>query len=361
MSKILFVFNHPAPYKIDLFNELAKHHDLTVIFERQRNHDRPECFYHDKQYRFTAKFIRGVNFGNENHLSFSIIQHLKKNVYDLIIINGYSTLTEVLTLNYLIRKKIPYLLYFNGTFNQGGSKLAVALKRKFIRHARYCLTSTSLADDALKAMGAKSENIYHYPYSTVFQGDLSKRPLTNEEITQFKLDHNLPLKPLFLVAGQYISRKNNLALIALFAKRPDYALLLIGGGKKKQKYLNYIQKHHLTNIYLRPYLKKIDLLKYYQASSSAITLSKNDIYGHMVNESFSQGIPVISSPHVTSARYLINPGRNGYIVNNEEEVLKALDEVLTLNAYNDSLKVAQKNTIEIMVETHLDIFRRILP
>ena len=30
--KILIVFNHPAPYKVRGFNELAKYVDLDVIF-----------------------------------------------------------------------------------------------------------------------------------------------------------------------------------------------------------------------------------------------------------------------------------------------------------------------------------------
>ena len=28
MKKVLFVFNHPAPYKVRLFNELAKYFEM---------------------------------------------------------------------------------------------------------------------------------------------------------------------------------------------------------------------------------------------------------------------------------------------------------------------------------------------
>ena len=50
--KVLIVFNHPAPYKIRLFNELAKHLDLEVIFEREKASDRPDAFYNAKDFNF---------------------------------------------------------------------------------------------------------------------------------------------------------------------------------------------------------------------------------------------------------------------------------------------------------------------
>ena len=43
--RVLIIFNHPAPYKVNAFNELAKYVDLTVIFERTKAKDRPDSFY----------------------------------------------------------------------------------------------------------------------------------------------------------------------------------------------------------------------------------------------------------------------------------------------------------------------------
>ena len=33
LKKVLFITNIPAPYRIDFYNELGKHCELTVIFE----------------------------------------------------------------------------------------------------------------------------------------------------------------------------------------------------------------------------------------------------------------------------------------------------------------------------------------
>ena len=55
--KVLIVFNHPAPYKIRLFNELAKHFDLEVIFEREKATNRPDAFYNAKEFNFKYSIL----------------------------------------------------------------------------------------------------------------------------------------------------------------------------------------------------------------------------------------------------------------------------------------------------------------
>ena len=56
--KILIVFNHPAPYKIRLFNELAKYFDLEVIFERNKATNRPDAFYNIKDLNFKCTIFK---------------------------------------------------------------------------------------------------------------------------------------------------------------------------------------------------------------------------------------------------------------------------------------------------------------
>ena len=65
--KVLIVFNHPAPYKVKLFNEIDKYMDLDVIFERTEASDRPKDFYGDDYFvylknmnDFNTTFFRKV-------------------------------------------------------------------------------------------------------------------------------------------------------------------------------------------------------------------------------------------------------------------------------------------------------------
>ena len=56
--RVLIIFNHPAPYKVHAFNELAKYVDLTVLFERTKAKDRPDSFYSANKYEFKNMFLK---------------------------------------------------------------------------------------------------------------------------------------------------------------------------------------------------------------------------------------------------------------------------------------------------------------
>ena len=127
--KVLFVFNHPAPYKVELLNRISKSIDLMVLFERRQNADRNPSFYASNKIEFPHQFLKGIPFGNENFLSWQIKKHIKENKYDLIVMNGYSTIAEIIALNYLIKHKIPYVLYVNGGVIRKDKPLKLKLKR----------------------------------------------------------------------------------------------------------------------------------------------------------------------------------------------------------------------------------------
>ena len=137
MKKVLIVFNHPAPYKVRLFNELSKYFDLHVIFERNKAKDRSNSFYFEQNYSFKIHNVKGLKLGRENFISNKIVKHVKQNQYDLIIMNGYSQFAELKTIKYLHKQNIPYVLYINGgIINQSESKFKKNLKTKYISGAK---------------------------------------------------------------------------------------------------------------------------------------------------------------------------------------------------------------------------------
>ena len=104
-------------------------------------------------------------------------------------------------------------------------------------------------------------------------------------------------------------------------------------------------------------MKRSELLDFYRGCDAFVTLSKEDIYGHMINEALSQGLPVISSDKVVSARHLIKQDENGYLVNytDHDSVLEAIEKIGTKDFSLEAIKTAQQNTIELMVAAHVKI------
>ena len=128
--RVLIIFNHPAPYKVNAFNELAKFVDLTVLFERTKAKDRPDSFYADNNYQFNYIFLKDSYIGKEGSISSNVKNYIKKlrHEYDVILMNGYSHVAELKAIKYMAKHHIKFGLLING----GVIKKENCIKRRYI-------------------------------------------------------------------------------------------------------------------------------------------------------------------------------------------------------------------------------------
>ena len=359
--KVLFVFNHPAPYKVRLFNELANHIDLHVIFERTNAKDRPDAFYNAKHYKFKCTFLRKGAFGRENSNTNELRKFISEHhhEYNVIIMNGYSTLTEMKAIKFMRSHYIPFVLYINGGVVRKEPRWKYHLKHSYISSAWKYISPCEEADQYLKYYGAKQEEIFHYPYSTFYDEDIVRKVLSKEDKQKIRDAYHLPEGKLFVSAGQFIERKNNLEILKHFVNREEN-IVLVGSGKEEKKYLKFIKRNKMKNAFVISFLEKAKLFELLRACDYFITLSKEDIYGHTTNEAMANGLGVISSNRVVSSLHLIKEGYNGFLVDlyQPEQIDKAIDEV-NEKMQTNAIKTAKKNTIENTVKAHLKIFEEL--
>lgn len=362
MSKVLIVFNHPAPYKVKLFNELAKHVDLTVIFERDSASDRNKLFYDEKSYQFKTVKIKGTKFGKENIASKGIIKHLKKNQYDLIVMNGYSTFAEMKTISYLIKHNIPYTLYINGgIIKYKESSLRRKMKIKYISHAENYLSPDENSNNYLEFYGADKSKIYNYPYSTIYENEILSEPISKEEKDKLRSKKGIKEEKVFVSCGQLIRRKNYFELIKKWQTLDkSLGLYIIGDGEEKNMLQKYIDDNKLDNVHLLGYLSRKEMFDFYHLSDAFIFPSDEDIYGHVINEALSQGLPVISTKNVNASKKLIKDGYNGYLIDLINDIDAIIENVLNNSFSKNAIETAKENTIEKMVESHLEIFKKVI-
>ena len=361
--KILIVFNHLAPYKVRLFNENAKYHDLTVLFEQDRTTYREKEFYSENEFNFKALFCKGIKFGFENTLTNGVTKHLKNNKYDLIIMNGYSRLPELLAINYLKNNNIPYGLYINGGIIHKESNFKKKFKTKYISGAKFYMSPDEASNEYLVYYGAERNKIYNYPYATIYERQILKKPLSIEEKNSLKEKLNVPYKNIYVSCGQLIERKNYMALLQIWNNMPsDSHLLIFGTGKQKNELNRYVKDHDLKNVHFMGFKKTDELFEYYHISEAFLFPSKEDIYGHVINEALSQGLPVITNNTINSGLHLIKNQYNGFVVEDfkQSDVLKAINYVKKHGLFNNCVNTAKDNTYEVMVKNHLDIFDEVM-
>ncbi|MFA5422021.1 MAG: glycosyltransferase family 4 protein [Bacilli bacterium] len=360
---VLFIFNHPAPYKVRLFNELSEEIEVTALFERLKNGDRDPRFYTGEKNKFHIARIRGINLGCENHLSNGIAKHLQNHRYDLIVMNGWHTFSEMAALRYLKKHNIPYLFYINGGIIRAKEpRFMRKIKTKYIGGASLYFSPDENSNRYLAYYGADLDKIVNYPYSTIYENEILTLPVDAATKQSLRQELGVASDKLFVSCGQFILRKNYERLISYWKTQPaNYRLAIIGGGKEKNKYQKLIKDNNLQNVTLIDFVPREKLFKYLQAADAYIFPSKEDIYGHVINEALSQGLPVISNNKVNSALRLIDNGVNGYVIDIEkdEEISNAINNVLkNMNMPGEALKTARQNTIERMARVHIDNFKK---
>lgn len=353
--KVLIVFHHPAPYKVKLFNELAKSIDLDVIFEINKAKNRTASFYKFNQYHFNTIPLRlhrvpSKSFPkkDENIYGGAIKRYIRKHYkeYDHIIMNGYSKFAEIETIKMMSRRHIPYILMINGGVIHKENKIRKYFKTKLISSASMYFSPNVQSNDYLTYYGADPAKIKLFKYSNILESEIVRKPLDEDVKTQICLKYHLPYGTLFINPGQFIPRKNNEELLRIFKDRKE-TLLLVGRGPLQKKYEAYIKDNNIHNIFIMDYLEEPQIKEVMKAATALITLSKEDIFGHTVLEALAVGLPVISSDKVISSLEMIKNDVNGYIVSldKEDEINEAISKVHNLD-YKEIIKSLDNHTIE---------------
>ena len=236
------------------------------------------------------------------------------------------------------------------------------IKTKYLSNASYYFSPDNRSNKYLEYYGADPKVILNYPYSTIHENEIVTSRLTKEEIENKRKELGYECKNLYVSCGQLIKRKNYFELIKVWKDQPeDNLLLIIGDGKEEAKYEEYIKENNMTNVKIVGFLPRKSIFEIYQISDAFVFSSHEDIYGHVINEALSQGIPVISTPNVNASQHLIKNDVNGYIINSidSDEFKESIDKVLTINAFDECIKTAKENTYEIMAKEFLAMLERV--
>lgn len=362
-KKIVFLTYIPSPYRVDFFNELKKHCNLLVIYYCSKMPNSP-WLKSDKVQNYKNKVLF-----EESKITglFNLIKLLHKNRTEIIVIGGYSMLAEIISIFYLKLFRVKFVLNSDGGFITKGF-FKTLVKKFLIQSASYWLSSGINTTKTLINYGAKSSAIFEYHFSSLFKKDLLKDILPNEIINDLRNELKLKKDVNYLIfVGQLVQRKGVDILLEAIknVKSHNFEVLIVGSGDQEEILIDNLGDLSIKNkVHFLGKLPKEQVLKYLKVSDVFVFPSREDIWGLVLNEAVSSGLPIISSRRVGAAFSLIKDGVNGYIVNtgNVIELSNAIEKILNKDLRlmsNESLNIAVKFTIEQMVEDHLVLFDKI--
>lgn len=357
-----------APHRNELsfafFNELGKLCELTVLFELHPDeiNDRDKTWGKEDYRNFKAIYLKkSLKIKNDN-LCVNILKYLSAKKFDRIVVGMYSTPTQMLAIAYLKLMKIPYALNSDGGFVKNDSFVQGVIKRFFISGAKLYFASSKGTEKYLRNYGATTE-VSIYPFTTKLEQELPQTIISIEQKTDLRKKLGLPVdKKIVISVGQFIHRKGFDTLIKAAAKLDDTYYFLCIGGKETEQYKELRNQYELDNFRFLEFMQQELLGEYYRASDVFVLPTREDIWGLVINEAMSFGLPVITTDNCLAGTELVQDGKNGYIVpvDDVEEIAKSIEKVfMSQERYaamqkNNHGKMLNQYTIEKMALAHYE-------
>lgn len=363
MKRILFVTNYPSPYRVNFFDELGKHLDVTVLFsDRIENKTHRDArWYVEQEGNFQSIQLktRVLSLGGKD-LCLDVCQWLSK-PWDAIVICGYSGPTVMLAIGYLKIRGIPFYMEVDGGLIRPDSPAKYRFKRSLVSAASWWISSGSRTTDYLCHYGARRERVFDYPFTSLWQREIPSRIPSQEEKKAIRRELGMTEEKIVLYVGRFTREKGMDALLQAAAELDENTGVYFVGGEPEERHRDFVNSHGLNHVHFVEFKKKEDLAAYYQAADLFVLPTHSDVWGLVINEAMACGLPVITTDRCVAGLELVEDGVNGYLVPVEDiPVLTRAIETVFAGDFRQmgaaALEKIRPYTMENMVRAHLDIW-----
>lgn len=276
---------------------------------------------------------RDINYCLIDNLS---VNSLKKiiNDYNPHIIHAHDRRATLIAC--LCTKKIPIISHLHGKFDD--------MKRITLNNILYTIAALRVKRIICVSKSINKE----WSFSIFYKNKIMiKRNVVNVDKNKYNL---LPSKYDICFIGRLVYEKNIPRLLNILKELalsdPKFKAVICGEGKEKEFLLNFIENNKLEqNIEYMGFVN--DPLIYIAQSKLMIMTSKTEGTPMGALEALSLGKPVISTP-VDGLVELIQNGKNGYLSNDDNEIIEYINKILSdsncykklcINTLNMNLKI----------------------
>lgn len=353
--KIVIIHNIIAPYKVILFNELAKIiPNLVIIFiaEKERRRDW-NIDYSKIHFSYKLLFKRSIEDIGNIKIAKATWKVLRGINPKSIVICDYSNIFGWISLIWGRTYKPRLVFWLDSTKDDRKHYfIKEQIKQFFLKKFELFLSPGSRTKEYLTSMGVDINKIVKIGYAVDNSFYLSKKV----RIDKIKVDKEfdkIRTEKNFLYVGRLAEEKNIFTLLEAYkniAKQDKkWGLMILGDGPQKEQVINYINNNNLSDrIYLFGFIQQHQIVKYYMYSDVFILPSISEPWGLVVNEAMLCGLPIIVSNKCGSAPELVKDGVNGYIFDpfDKKELEDKMISIIKKNNFSDF----GKKSLEIIVQ-----------
>ena len=362
MDKIIVITSNIAPYRLAWCEELSRYFDVTIAYTKDHDFERDDRWLQSK-----SEKCRLYKLKNDNDiydpLCFDVIDLIKDNKDSLIIFDGYGPKTNLLGLLYCKIKGRYSITNVDGYPTERKVSMLKEMVKKFVIRnlcsAFFC--GGESVKQHLMSYGADKDEIAVHNFSSIHDSEILNKPVDKKQKRSIRKQLGMNSdKKIVLGVGRFLPLKRFEDLIKAVKKcKMDCSLYLLG-GKATDDYLKLIDDK--DDIHFIDFVLPEDVFRYYQAADLFVLPSETDVWGLVLNEAMSQGLPVIASDSVVGARSLVRDNGKIFTTYDVDELSDdidiCLDDVNNKKMSKASLNIIKDFTIEGMVERQLPFINR---
>ncbi|MBI5401681.1 glycosyltransferase family 4 protein [Candidatus Wolfebacteria bacterium] len=388
--KLAILTSHPIQYQTPLFKKISENSEIDLLvyfnwdfgigknsydaeFGQKIKWDIP--LLNGYKYKFLKNFSLMSSSGFWGQINFGIINELRKNKYDAVLIFGWNSFTNWLAFLTAFIFKIPVMLRGENPLNQEllKSKWKIKIKRiilgSLFKHISYFLYIGEENKKFYKYYGVPEKKLIFVPYAIDNERFMKagKSLGTQRELLRNKIgigDNDI----IILFVGKLIGKKCPMDLLKAYHKLTTYNLQLtthlifVGDGALRPELEKYCKENNLESVHFTGFKNQTELPEYYAMSDIFVLPSgEGETWGLVVNEAMCFGLPVIVSDRVGCGPDLVKQEENGYIfpIGNIEELAKKLEVVfdkIKMKKFGEkSLNIINNYNYEDDIKSILDV------
>lgn len=316
MTRLAIVTNEPPPYRIPVFQRVARTPGITlqVIFcarrEPNRHWDLPpfefdHCFLRERISTVKGRYI---------HNNPDVVPALRRFAPDVIVNDGLNP-TQLYAFAYAWMKGIPHVPLTDGTYQ---SELRLSKVHKTIRRIVYARSAAFLS----ASMGGQALfESYGVPAERCFKSYLC---IDNDAYQDVAPSSEPGFD--FIFAGRMVPEKG--PMFALDVARATARrigrktrILFAGSGSEEEAVKAAAAKMASSvDAHFHGFALQRELPGLYRSARIFLFPTYADVWGVVANEACAAGLPVIVTPHAGVAGELVVDGENGHVCTLEPDL-----------------------------------------
>lgn len=363
--EILIITSLLSPYRVDWFEELGKRNQVLVLYSMDGEKSRDADWFNTQYKYITTKKLKTTMF-KRHYINFSFIKYLISNNFDVIIFDGYSSFINIIGIIFMnIRRKKFYINVDGGIKKEKENKYIRKLKEYMLSNGAKVLCSSTTAKEYVMSYGINVDNVYIHPFTSLRNNNILDKPICTEQKNMIRKKLGIREKKVVVSVGRFIEVKGFEHLIESSQNLSEDVGVYIIGGEPTKKYIELKEKYNSKRLHFIGFKNQKELFEYYRAADLFVLNSLGDVWGLVINEAMSQGLPVITTDKCIAGIELVKNEENGYIipVNSIEELSSKMNKILNNEKKQNemaknSLRKIKDYSIENMAKIHINIFKK---